>query len=205
MKIMNTNRHPDNHALESKIYNYIFIFFACAFIGWLWEVALYFFRTGTFINRGVLHGPWLPIYGCGGLGIALFLQHFTKHPAAVFTLSALGCGTLEYFTGWYLETFKHLKWWDYSTEFLNLHGRICFGSVFAFGICGLIITYLIYPNLIKLFDHFRLQPRKIACLLLIGVFLADFIYSSDVPNTGYGITDPLKPVSGTNLPAPPER
>lgn len=194
----NDQQHPDSHhAIENNIYNYILVFFVCAFIGWIWEVALFFVRTGSFINRGVLHGPWLPIYGCGGLGIALFLQRFKKHPLIVFILSVIGCGTLEYFTGWYLETFKHLKWWDYSAEFMNLHGRICFGSLLAFGVCGLVVTYLIYPILIKLFGQTHHQLKKAICIVLMVTFFADFIYSSDVPNTGYGITDQIIKVETT--------
>lgn len=186
-----TQKTPENHASENTFCNYILIFFACAVIGWLWEVILSLFTTHDFVNRGVLHGPWLPIYGCGGLGIVLLLRRFKDHPTVVFFSAMVGCGLLEYFTGWYLETFKHLKWWDYSNEFLNLHGRICFGSVTAFGVCGLIMIYFLYPNLIKLFDRLQLQPKKILCFALVICFLGDFVYSSDVPNTGKGITNEI--------------
>lgn len=189
---MTKPKSPENHSSENTFCNYILIFFTCALIGWLWEVILYFFMTGGhFVNRGVLHGPWLPIYGFGGLGIVLLLHKFKEHPIIVFLAAMIGCGLLEYFTGWYLETFKHLKWWDYSQEFLNLHGRICIGSVTAFGICGLAMIYLLYPILIRIFDHIRLQPKKILCFALVVFFCADFVYSSDVPNTGEGITNEI--------------
>lgn len=188
---MTTQKTPENHSSENAFCNYILIFFACALIGWIWEVCLYFYTTGGFVNRGVLHGPWLPIYGFGGLGIALLLQHFKKHPLVVFFAAVIGCGVLEYYTGWYLETFKHLKWWDYSGNFLNLHGRICLGSVTAFGLCGLAMTYVLYPILINTFDKLKLRPKKILCFALVLFFLADFIYSSDVPNVGEGITNEI--------------
>ncbi len=188
---MTTPKSPENHSSENTFCNYILIFFVCAFIGWLWEVTLYLFMTGNFVNRGVLHGPWLPIYGFGGLGIVLLLRRFKKHPLIIFFAAVIGCGTLEYFTGWYLETFKHLKWWDYSSNFLNLHGRICIGSVTAFGLCGLTIIYVLYPILIKNFDRIKLRPKKILCFALVLCFLADFVYSSDVPNTGEGITNEI--------------
>lgn len=178
-------------ATENALCNYILTFFVCALIGWLWEVTIYIFKTGGFVNRGVLHGPWLPIYGCGGLGIVLLLRRFRKHPLVVFLAAMIGCGLLEYFTGWYLETFKHLKWWDYSQDFLNLHGRICCTSVVTFGVCGLAMIYLLYPLLEKLFNHLKLRPKKVLCFALVLFFLADFIYSSDVPNTGKGITSEL--------------
>lgn len=182
---------PDHKPTENLILNYILLFIVCAFIGWLWEVVLFFVRTGEFINRGVLHGPWLPIYGFGGLGIAVFLQNFKKHPLVVFFAALIGCGLMEYLTAWYLETFKGLKWWDYSNVPFNLDGRICLISVVSFGLCGLAMTYLLYPVLIHLFNLIPFRLKKSLCIILVICFIGDFIYSSDVPNVGRGITDQL--------------
>ena len=41
--------------------------FIMSFAGWVWEVSLHFLTKGCFVNRGVLHGPWLPIYGAGSV------------------------------------------------------------------------------------------------------------------------------------------
>lgn len=192
---MTTPKPPESRSSENTFCNYILIFFACALIGWIWEVIIFVFMSGTFVNRGVLHGPWLPIYGCGGLGIALLLRRFKDHPSIVFLAAMIGCGILEYFTGWYLETFKHLKWWDYSELPLNLDGRIWIGSLALFGVCGLAMVYLLYPNLTKAFNHLQLRPKKILCFALVVFFCADFIYSSDVPNTGEGITNEITQVN----------
>ena len=51
---------------------YVLLFFLLAFAGWLWEVILYVFTEHAFINRGVYRGPYLPIYGVGGLLLCLF-------------------------------------------------------------------------------------------------------------------------------------
>ena len=49
-----------------KISNYIVYFFLYCVIGWLYEVFLevVVYKWG-FSNRGVLFGPWLPVYGFG--------------------------------------------------------------------------------------------------------------------------------------------
>ena len=178
----------EGHPLRARILDYILFFFVCALIGWCWEVFLAFLKTGTFVNRGVLHGPWLPIYGCGGAGILILFNRFRKHPLAVFLLSAIGCGLMEYLTGWYLETVKHLKWWDYSAIPLNLNGRICLLSVVCFGLCGLVIIYLVYPHIHDVFAKFKFRPKAVLCFALILLFCSDFAYSASHPNTGQGIT-----------------
>ena len=190
---------PSRHPLRTKIMNYILFFFVCALIGWLWEVFLAFLKTGTFVNRGVLHGPWLPIYGCGGAGILILFNRFRKSPILVFLSSAICCGLMEYATGWYLETFKHLKWWDYSALPFNLNGRICLLSLICFGFCGLIIVYLIYPRFHDTLARIAFKPKVIICTVLVLLFLGDYIYSSIHPNTGQGITSEISNI--LNIPS----
>ena len=57
--------------------NYI-IFCVYAFIGWIYEVSWYLLEDHIFVNRGVLWGPFLPIYGFGILILLLFLKEFMK-------------------------------------------------------------------------------------------------------------------------------
>lgn len=179
------------HKTQTKILNYILFFFVCAFIGWIWEIILTLIQTGNIVNRGVLHGPWLPIYGFGGVGILLLVGHLRKYPPLVFLTSAVFCGLMEYLTGWYLETVKHMKWWDYSHMLFNLHGRVCLLSVLCFGLCGLFVIYIIYPRFHDTFAKLKVRPKQIICSILVVLFIADFIYSIDHPNTGQGITSEI--------------
>ena len=193
---------PASHSPENTLCNYLLFFFVCALGGWLFEVGYCWLNTGDFVNRGLLHGPWLPIYGFGSLGVVLAFRRLNKHPLLVFLVSVLGCGLLEYFTGWYLETFKHLRWWNYSHEPFNLDGRVWIGSLISFGLCGLVIIYGFYPRLVKILDRLSLRPKKILCFALAIFFCADFIYSSDVPNTGKGITSEITYLTPFELPEP---
>ena len=65
---------------------YVLLFFGLAFIGWLWEVGLYLATEHAFINRGVYRGPYLPIYGAGGLALCLLLRPLRRKPVRVFLL-----------------------------------------------------------------------------------------------------------------------
>lgn len=48
-----------------KLVHLLLMFFVFSVAGWLWEVMLSYVTEGSFVNRGVLHGPLLPIYGRG--------------------------------------------------------------------------------------------------------------------------------------------
>ncbi len=66
--------------------NYYIIFCIYALIGWLYEVLWMRFVVAPheWINRGVLIGPFLPIYGFGLLILLVLLGNFMKrkHPAS---------------------------------------------------------------------------------------------------------------------------
>lgn len=173
-----------------SIWSLIILFFSFSFIGWIWEVSLHLVQDGVFVNRGVLHGPWLPIYGSGGVLILIFLNKFRDKPVLEFFTTVLLCGTIEYATSWFLEIMHDgQKWWDYSGYFLNLNGRICAEGLLVFGIGGIAIVYVVAPLIDNLVD--KVSPKVLApiCLALVLTFAADQIYSSDHPNTGEGITD----------------
>lgn len=168
----------------------ILLFFIYSFVGWLWEVSLHLITDGEFVNRGIMHGPWLPIYGAGAVLILTILYKFRRHPLGAFIMTIILCGFIEYFSAYYLEiTHNGQKWWDYSGYFLNLHGRICGEGLLVFGLGGMAIMYLTAP----LLDNFlRKIPYKILvplCVVLILCFGADSAYSKKHPNVGKGITD----------------
>ena len=164
------------------------LFFIFAMFGWVWELFFYYVQQGKIINRGVLHGPWLPIYGTGGLLVLVFLFVFRRRPWLHLIATVVLCGVVEYVGGWALEEIFHQKWWDYSGYFLNINGRVCAEGLFVFGVAGMAFIYVLAPlldNLIRKASQKILIP--IEAVLLI-IFIADAIYSRFVPNTGDGIT-----------------
>ena len=122
-----------NYTRSYTIPNLILIFFSFSFVGWLWEVMLHIVSSGKFVNRGVLHGPWLPIYGSGAILIMLLLKKFRTKPALEFSSMILVCGLVEYFTAVYLETKFGIRWWNYDGYFLNIQGRVCAEGLLVFG------------------------------------------------------------------------
>lgn len=181
--------------LENTIYmrNYsipslILIFFSLCFVGWIWEVTLHLISSHTFVNRGVLHGPWLPIYGSGGILILVCLKKLRNKPVAEFFASVVLCGFVEYFTSLYLEISCGRRWWNYNGYFLNLNGRICAEGLLVFGLGGVAIVYIIAPLLDNFFRKLDLKITGALCVALIAVFVVDMVYSKKNPNTGKGIS-----------------
>ena len=178
-----------NYLRHYNISSLIIIFFIFAFVGWMWEVFLHLVNDGIFVNRGVMHGPWLPIYGTGGVLVLILLNKFRDKPIIEFISIIIICGIVEYFTSYYLEiTHNGEKWWDYSGYFLNLNGRICAEGLLVFGLGGMAVVYAIAPALDNLIKRINTKLVIIISIILVSAFTIDNIYSSKYPNMGDGIT-----------------
>ncbi|MBE7070454.1 MAG: DUF975 family protein [Ruminococcaceae bacterium] len=164
------------------------LFFIFAMFGWVWELFFYYVQQGKIINRGVLHGPWLPIYGVGGLIVLIFLFVLRRRPVLHLIATVILCGVVEYFGGWALETIFDKKWWDYSGYFFNIDGRVCAEGLFVFGAAGMAFIYVLAPLLDNMIRKARQKILIPVEAVLLVLFVIDVIYSAFVPNTGDGIT-----------------
>ena len=166
----------------------ILLFFIFSGMGWIWEVILHIIEDGMIINRGVLAGPWLPIYGAGGILILLLLKKWRRQPFHLFGMIMLLCGTIEYFTSVMLEMLFGVRWWVYSDMLFQLRGRVCLEGLTIFGFGGLFIVYAAAPFLDNRIQKLSTQKRRILCMLLLLLFTGDLLYSFLNPNMGFGIT-----------------
>lgn len=166
----------------------ILSFFVFAFVGWVWEVIIHLYLDHMFVNRGTMIGPWLPVYGCGGVMILVLLRRWFDHPGKLFGMILLLCGVVEYATGTFLEMVYHAKWWDYSDSLINIQGRVCLEGLLLFGIGGLFIVYIAEPALHRIFQRISSNARIALCVSLVAIFAVDFLVSMGNPNTGFGIT-----------------
>lgn len=179
-----------NYLRQYSICSLILMFFIFSFVGWLWEVSLHLVSDGVFVNRGVMHGPWLPIYGAGCVMILIILYRLRKKPVIELISIIVLCGMVEYFTSYFLEiSHNGMKWWDYSGYLLNLNGRICAEGLVVFAIGGMAVTYAVAPILDNMIRKVKLQILIPICAALLAIFTFDKIYSSKHPNSGAGITD----------------
>ena len=185
----NLSVHSLRYIRTYTVWSVVMVFFAFGLVGWLWEVGIHLVNDGVFVNRGVMHGPWLPIYGGGVVLILVLLARWRNKPLVEAIMIVLLCGTVEYMTSYLLEVTRGMRWWDYTGYFLNLNGRICGEGLTVFALGGMGAVYFLIPLLDNLWS--KIKPRVLApiCIALLLVFSADVVYSSYVPNVGEGITD----------------
>ena len=182
-------RHRLDYSRRYGLSTLILLFFAFSCIGWVWEVSLHIVTDGVLVNRGTMLGPWLPIYGTGGVMVLVLLRRLFSRPVATFLVSMVLCSVIEYFTSWYLEFTKGIRWWDYSGYFMNLNGRICLEGAVIFGLGCCAVVYFAGPLLGRGIDRLSPAKRNSLCVVLLALFAADGVYSHFHPNAGEGITD----------------
>ena len=113
---------------------FIYIFFFFAIAGWIWECGLYLIRDHVLVNRGTKYGPWIPIYGYGGILVILLLYRFRHSKLRVFFYGIIISTVFEYLTSIVLEYGLNVVYWDYTEDFCNdpacvrCHINICCGK-----------------------------------------------------------------------------
>ena len=132
---------------------------------------------GVLRNRGVLYGPWLPIYGVGALGIYA-AKPLKNHPVWLFFLCAAVAGVVEYSIGSIGLRLFGVRLWDYWGLLWNIDGIICLRSVASFALMGLVFHYRLEPAAERLFQKLRPNTVRAACLMLLLAMLFDCILSA---------------------------
>lgn len=158
-----------------KVTDFIVMFFSFSLVGWLWEVALHIIQDHAFVNRGMMYGPWIPIYGFGGVFIIFFLNRFKNNKVKLVILTMILCGILEYLTSFVLDFAMNASYWDYKDLSFNLNGRICLAGLAAFAAGGFAGIYLIGPAIKGRLEKFGKKRTVILCMILVAAFLIDFI------------------------------
>ncbi|CDZ75611.1 putative membrane protein [Peptoniphilus sp. ING2-D1G] len=146
----------------------IFYFNVYAFLGWCTEVTYHQLKKGKFINRGMLAGPYCPIYGFGMILLIIFTKPFEEKFFAVFFASVFLCSLLELVSGFLLDKIFHERWWDYSEEPMNIRGYICLRFSIMWGFGGAIVIKEIHP-LIENFAYWLADELLMVAIVAFSV------------------------------------
>ncbi len=158
----------------NKIPIYILLFFFYSAAGWFVESLYRSIGEKRIINSGFLTGPMCPIYGTGALVMTVFLYNpFKDNMLAVFLLGMVLCDLVEYVTSVLMEILFHARWWDYTYEFLNIKGRICFKHTLYWGIASVAFVKLLHPKIDSIVQNFNLRTVRVLLIIIFAVFFLD--------------------------------
>lgn len=135
-----------------------------------------FTRTGNIIwesRRGVIYGPFNPLYGFGFVLITyVFCRKKNKRTWwQTFLLAALLGGVIEYSISYLQELVVGTISWDYSRKFLNINGRTTIPFMLFWGICTSIYIYKFYPYVSKKIEQLPHTLGKII-VVFFTIFLS---------------------------------
>ena len=159
------------------IWQWVAFFFFYCFIGWVIESTYVSVTERHIVNRGFMRGPCLPLYGFGALTILFVCSPFRAQPGLAFLVGMAACSTLEYLTGFLMETLFKVKYWDYTGKLGNVHGRICLGTSLAWGALSLVMLYVVHDQVEGLIGRIPEQALRIAVCCAVPVALTDFAFA----------------------------
>lgn len=187
----------DNTIETKKWYHYICFFYVFCVIGWIYEVIWEYAVGNGFVNRGVLYGPHLPIYGIGVLILYFLFRKLIKKdikigklkitPLIVFIAIMMIVSIVEYCGAVFTEDIMHLpRLWDYSSDVitingkvipLNVQGRISLRNSACLSAGAMVMLYFVWPLLEKLFSKIKPKVTKTIAVIIIAVMGIDLFFT----------------------------
>ena len=157
-----------------NIMEWLLFFYIYCFFGWVWECLYVSVCKAKWVNRGFMHGPFLPIYGTGAV-IMLFLTIPVKNSIVVtFLVGMTGATILEFVTGVLMEKMFGVRYWDYSNCFMNFHGHICLQASLLWGFFSVLLVNVIHALVEKGIGHLSFCSIQVLGIIVTAIFSADF-------------------------------
>lgn len=165
----------------------LFLYFLLySVIGWIYEVFLevVVYRWG-YADRGVLLGPYCPVYGVGALTFLLCFGWLLKkqggplfrwvlRPLALFVGCMVVATAIELATSYILEALTgSWPWQTYVDYGINFQGRIALSPSIRFGLGGLLFLLVLQPLFERLVGAMSPKFRRGAFRVLAVLFVLD--------------------------------
>lgn len=159
--------------MHYTLWQWLLFFYIYGFFGWIWESSYASIEQHHPVNRGFLHGPLIPIYGFGALGVLLSTIDVRNSVVLIFIFGMAGATVLEYVTGWGMEKLFHVKYWDYSHFKFNLNGYICLLASLGWGFFSVLMVRVIHVPIEAFVLSLKTAFGEGAVVLLTAVTAVD--------------------------------
>ena len=166
---------------------YYLYFMMYSVIGWLYEVFLevVVYKWG-FSDRGILTGPYCPVYGVGALFFIFLVYPLIKKKKlskklimipVVFVLCMVVATMIELVASYLCEFIMgSWPWQTYVDYKYNFQGRIALSPSIRFGLGGILFLYILQPLFEKLVGKLPKSKLNIVFYIVIFVFIIDIIW-----------------------------
>ena len=156
------------------MYKYLLYFLIFSFLGWCAEVLFHVLKSGRFVNRGLGHVPFCPVYGVG-ICLSSLLLGGVRSFVLLALLSMAIATAVELAVGYLADRLLGCRLWDYSGEKGNILGYVCprFSLVWDVACAAVIKTLPLVDSMIKSLD----TPvfKGVAFVLLVTVLVDERI------------------------------
>lgn len=154
---------------------WLFLFYFYSFLGWIWESLYVSVLEKRLVNRGFMRGPFLPLYGCGGIMMLVVSKPFYENVILVYVAGCFGATLLELLTGIIMESLFKVRYWDYSHKNFNFHGYTCLESTLFWGVCTVVFTHFLQLPVEKVLLAIPYRIMTIVTLVLTVYISCDFM------------------------------
>ena len=156
--------NPSSFAHGINFYKLFWLFIIGSVIGFIVETLYCYAVEGFFESRkGIIYGPFTPIYGFGAVLFTLILQPIRKkNGLVIFAVSAISGAAFEYAASLFQEIAMGTTSWEYSNEALNLNGRTSIWFAACWGLLGFVYIRHIYPLMTTLIEKI---PNRIGLII----------------------------------------
>ena len=173
-----------------KVCELFLYFIMYAMIGWIYEIVLevFIYKWG-YSDRGVLTGPYCPVYGFGTLAFLFTIYPIIKNKKKLsekilyIPIVFLGCmiiaTAIELVTSYICEFFMgSWPWQTYARDYkVHFQGRIALSPSIRFGLGGTVFLYILQPIFEKMTSVMESKVVKNTAISIGIIFLSDAIYT----------------------------
>lgn len=163
--------------MKSFLTNYLLYLYIYSFVGWLYESTFVSVQAKNWVNRGFMHGPFLPIYGSGALLMLFINTLFHGVIWKSFIFSILVCTAMELCTGLTMEKLFKVRYWDYRDMPGNIKGYVAPLVSLFWGILSITLNLFLHPLISSLLTFIPFDILETITYALTVYFAVDFTLS----------------------------
>lgn len=169
---METEKNNVEKITMHQIIWYMLIF---SVLGLLTETVYGYATTGILESRkGLILGPFCPIYGVGSVIIILMLNKYKGQKVKLFIYGGVLGDIVEYLLSYALEAIYGSRFWNYA-NFLNINGRICLTYTIFWGVLSIVLINVVKGAIDKIVNKIKGKKVKIIDNILIIFFIVDIV------------------------------